>query len=215
MLMRPSRLPGSARREDNILPGGGCSQVKPLVDRDAVLLAVGLVVVDEPEYVDRLHHPVLGIQELQRAVQPEERLHALLGVQGVRPARALPDEVAGLGHPGVLAVVPGALDHVARHPPAAAVPAELAAGLDPEHVRGTAAADVEGEVLDVHVRNDRDPRRALAVDVALLNGVLVPHLVDARLDLDVALDDVVIRAHVTSLSAPWPYCCTVLTAVLT
>ena len=170
-------------------------QVQALVDRDALLLAVGLVMIDEPEHVDRLHHPVLLVQELERAVEPEDRLHAVLGVQGVRPAGALPDEVARLRHPRVLPVQPAALEHVAGHRPAVAVPSELAAGLHPEHVGRAAAADVEGEVLDEDVRNEGHPRRALAVDVALLERVLVPHLVHARFDLDVTADDILGRCH--------------------
>src|SRR5579875_3663288 len=58
------------------------------VDRNAVRLAVARVVVDEPEHVDGLEDLVVLVEELERPVQPEHRLHALVRDKRVGPTRA-------------------------------------------------------------------------------------------------------------------------------
>jgi hypothetical protein len=68
----------SALRAPLVMPVAAWLQVERLVDRNALLLAIAFVVVDEPEHIDRLSHPVVLVQELKWSIEPEERLHSVL-----------------------------------------------------------------------------------------------------------------------------------------
>jgi hypothetical protein len=71
------------KRGRGLLPNAA-SNPQLFVDRQTVLPAVAHVVVDEPEHVQRVAHLSLLVEEFERAVQPEERLHALRVVHDQR-----------------------------------------------------------------------------------------------------------------------------------
>src|SRR5579875_3145016 len=121
------------------------------VDRNAVRLAVARVVVDEPEHVDGLEDLVVFVEELERPVQPEHGLHALVGDKGVGPTWALAQEVPRARDPVVLEIAPAAFERVAGHRPAMAMATEESAGVDSQHIGGAVRAHVEGEVPDPDV----------------------------------------------------------------
>src|ERR1700716_576420 len=94
-----SHYPREPRREAG-------SEIQLLVDRDAVLTAVSLVMIDEPPHIQRLGKIAVLVIELDGPLEPSEEFHALriIGHQGMREPRGLVDEVPRMGHPVVLEV---------------------------------------------------------------------------------------------------------------
>src|SRR4030081_830616 len=82
------------------------SQIQLLVDRNAVLAAVSLVMIDVPPDIERLDECAVLIEEVDRAFEPAKQLDTLrmVGDERVHQSRCLVDEIAGAGHPVVLQV---------------------------------------------------------------------------------------------------------------
>src|SRR6185369_2104868 len=95
-LPRPADRPVRCRRTIQCTPDPS-SDVELLVDGNAVLAAIRLVMVDEPPDVECLHESSLLVVELNRALQPAEQLHPfrMIADQRVHETRGLVDEVTG------------------------------------------------------------------------------------------------------------------------
>ena len=87
------------------------------------------------------------VEELERAVQPEDRLHARVRDEGVDGARVLLDPAPRFGHPVVLEVAPAPAQREARHRPAVAMAFEHSARSHLQDVRDGTGGHVEREVL--------------------------------------------------------------------
>src|SRR5262245_46216218 len=110
-----------------------------------MLAAVTDVVVDEPEYVQRLDQIVVVVEELNRPVEPEDRLHAVRVVRNQRMDRAgtLLNITTRPGHPIVFQVAPTAFQRAGENSPAMAVAFQPSAFLHPENVGVHVVPDVE------------------------------------------------------------------------
>src|SRR5262249_19710379 len=97
-----------------------------LVDRQALLAAVGDVVVDEPKDVKGLNQVVAVVDKLQRTVEPEYGLHAIgvIGNQRMYRARTFLYIAAGTGNPIVLQVPPAPFKRASKNPSAMTVPVQ-------------------------------------------------------------------------------------------
>src|SRR5215470_5582298 len=54
-----------------------CSNVELFIDRNPVLAAIALVVIDEPPHIEGFHEATLVIVELNWSLQPSEQLDAI------------------------------------------------------------------------------------------------------------------------------------------
>src|SRR5713101_2057454 len=78
------------------------------VDLDSVLPAITQIVVDKPEDVQRLQQVAVVIEELDRAIEPEDRLHPvrIVGNQRVDRSGTLLYIAARACHPIVFQIAP-------------------------------------------------------------------------------------------------------------
>src|SRR5262249_59544266 len=94
------------------------------------------VVIDEPEDVQRLGQIIVVVEELDRPVEPEDRLHAVRVVRDQRMDRTgtFLDITARPDHPIVFQVAPTSFQRAGENPSAMAAAVQPSAFLDPENV---------------------------------------------------------------------------------
>src|SRR5688572_26260774 len=173
-----------------IAPAPTGSDVELFVDRDAVLAAIGFVVVDEPPHVQRFDELAALIVELDRTLQPAEEFHALGMVthECVNQPRRLVDEIARVRHPVIFEVPRAAFE--AHHDDSAAVfvRADDAGLLDPQDVAEGVVAGIEGQVADRRLVAEGHP------------GALLPRGSDESARQAMSLDDfAIILGHIDDL----------------
>src|SRR2546428_2073551 len=129
------------------------SDEKLFVDLQAVPAAVAHIVIDKPEDIQGLKQAIVVVEELNRAVEKEYRLHPVWVVrnQSVNCTGTFLHITAGPCHPVIFQVAPASLQRAGKSPPAVAVATQHSSLLDPENIRVGVVSYVEGQMADVHV----------------------------------------------------------------
>src|SRR5271166_1756482 len=127
-----------------------CSEVELFIDRNTVLLAVGLVVMDVPPDIDRLHEVALFVVKLERSLQPTEQFDAagMIADEGMDQSGRFTDEVARPRNPVIFEIARAAFEANHHDSAPVLVRADNAGRLNPENVGKDVVASIEVQMTD-------------------------------------------------------------------
>src|ERR1700745_3365807 len=158
------------------------------VQLQSMLAAVAYVVIDEPEDVQRLGQRIVIVVEFEGPVQPEKSFHSvrIIRYERVNAAGTFVDVAARARYPVIFQITPAAFESACEYRAAMAMASELPAFFHPEDICERAAADVEGEMANVDILDEWNPRRFVLAraDVDIRACIFANYVGDARIRVD-------------------------------